>query len=65
MTTYSYVSENGRVYKYTTYYNWRSLCHKEDVMDGWNMLEEVGGFGWSMCRQCGKPSSFYKEWPHV
>ena len=63
MTTYSYVSENGTVTSRTTSYSWRSLCHEEDIMDGWNMMEEVGGFGWSVCRLCGEASSFIKKWP--
>lgn len=70
MGTYNYVSENGKITSRTTSYNWLSLCHKEDIMDGWNMMEELNsfdgsrnGFGWSVCRKCGKQADFYKNWP--
>ena len=62
MPTYNYVSEQGKISSFTTSYSWKSLCHNEDMMDGWNMFIEIGGFGWSVCRLCGKEVSFIKKW---
>ena len=62
MNTYNYVSENGTITSLEANFTWRSLCHNEDVMDGWNMFLDIGGFGWSVCRLCGKQSYFAKKW---
>ena len=63
MHTYNYVSEQGTIFPITANFNWASLCHSEDVMDGWNMFMELGGFGWSVCRLCGRQAYFTKRWP--
>ena len=63
LKTYSYISGNGTITTRTTAHSWRSECHQEDVMDGWNIFEEEGGWGWSMCRRCGKWGGFYAHFP--
>ena len=63
MPTYNYVLEHGAIVSRTEIFKWQSLCHNENIMDECNMLVEIGGFGWSICRLCGKEASFIKRWP--
>jgi len=62
MKTYQYITEGGTITSAIGDFEWRSLCHNEDVMDNWNMFNELNGFGWSVCRRCGKEVSFSKRW---
>lgn len=63
MNTYKYVSGNGTVTYIKGKFEWRSLCHDEEVMDNWHMFNDTGGFGWSVCRRCGRQAHFTKRWP--
>ena len=63
MNTYNYITGNGFTYTTTDTFMWQSLCHNEEVMDNHSMMKEPEGFGWGVCRRCGKPSHFIKRWP--
>ena len=63
MNTYKYVTGNGEVTSSTGVFEWRSLCHNEGLMDACNMFIETGGFGWNICRRCGRQAHFIKRWP--
>ena len=60
--TYKYVTESGRIEYLLGNFNWRSLCHNEEVMDDYPLyLEEdfLGkNLGWAVCRRCGKQANF-------
>ena len=62
MKAYKYVNEGGRIEWLKGDFNWRSLCHNEDVMDNYIMYlqEDFLGknLGWAVCRRCGSPSNF-------
>ena len=65
MAVYTYVTGNGTITSKEGDFTWRSLCHNEGIMDKHHIFEEAKypwGFGWSVCRRCGTPSSFGKQW---
>ena len=59
---YQYITNGGRIESLVGDFNWRSLCHNEDVMDNYPIyLEEDflgNNLGWAVCRRCGKQANF-------
>ena len=59
---YKYITNGGHIEFLVGDFNWRSLCHNEDVMDNYAVYlqEDFLGknLGWAVCRRCGSPSNF-------
>ena len=58
MKAYKYIDGHGHTAWATGAFNWRSLCHNEDVMDDHTMYIEDKDLGWGICKRCGSLASF-------